>query len=177
MRIQWLIAPTAIVAAASGYAAEYLTPDEAKRAVFPEADGFEALSLSLSKEQEKTIEKAARSRFTDDHLNVWKAQAHGHTLGYVWIDRVIGKHELITYAVGITPEGSVKQVEIMDYRETYGGEVQSKTWRQQFVGKKSSDPLALGEDVKNISGATLSCRNVTNGVRRLLATQAALIQP
>ena len=60
-------------------------------------------------------------------------------------------------------------VEIMDYRETYGGEVRNPKWRAQFVGKANGAPLQLDKDIKNISGATLSSRHITEGVRRLLA--------
>jgi hypothetical protein len=34
------------------------------------------------------------------------------------VDEVVGKHEFITYAAGLNADGSVKQIEIMDYRET-----------------------------------------------------------
>ena len=42
--------------------------------------------------------------------------------------------------------------------------------RAQFVGKNVSAPLKLSQDIKNISGATLSCRHITDGVKRILAT-------
>ena len=102
----------------------------------------------------------------DPHVRVWwgrKGQA-------LFIDRVIGKHDFITYAVAVTADGNVKGVEIMDYRETYGGEVRRAEWRHQFVGKTVKDPLKLDHDIKNISGATLSSAHVTAGVRRILAT-------
>jgi Na+-translocating ferredoxin:NAD+ oxidoreductase RnfG subunit len=44
-----------------------------------------------------------------------------------------------------------------------------KKWRAQFVGKTSKSTLKLDSDIKNISGATLSCRHITDGVKRLLA--------
>lgn len=81
---------------------------------------------------------------------------------------MIGKHELITYAVAIDPQGTIRGVEILDYRETRSGEVRDPRCRAQFVGKGSGDPLRLGEDIQNLSGATLSCRHVTDGVRRLV---------
>ena len=81
----------------------------------------------------------------------------------------MGKHEFITYAVGLNANGSVKQIEVMDYRETYGGQIREETWRSQFVGKTARSTLKLDADIKNISGATLSCRHVTDGVKRLLA--------
>jgi Na+-translocating ferredoxin:NAD+ oxidoreductase RnfG subunit len=98
-------------------------------------------------------------------FQVWREQGGGLFL----VDQVIGKHDYITYAVGLTPAGAVKQVEIMEYRESYGYEVRSPQWRSQFAGKTSSAPLRLDDDIRNISGATLSCRHVTEGVRRILA--------
>src|SRR5256885_9528087 len=67
-------------------------------------------------------------------------------------------------------DGSVKQIEIMDYRESYGHEVRNADWRAQFVHKNASAPLKLDQDIRNISGATLSSRHIADGVRRILAT-------
>lgn len=92
----------------------------------------------------------------------------------LFVDRVLGKRDFITYAVAIDPSGQIKGVEIMDYRETYGGQIRNKDWRQKFVGKNSHDPLTLDRDIPNISGATLSSRHVTDGVRRILKTYEAL---
>ncbi|MFM6928116.1 MAG: FMN-binding protein, partial [Bdellovibrio sp.] len=36
------------------------------------------------------------------------------------------------------------------------------------------DPLKLDKDVPNITGATLSCRNVLDGVKRILIIQQVL---
>jgi Na+-transporting NADH:ubiquinone oxidoreductase subunit NqrC len=63
----------------------------------------------------------------------------------------------------------VKQIEVMDYRETCGGEIRNENWRAQFVGKTSQSPLKLDRDIKNISGATLSCRHVSDRAKRILA--------
>ena len=82
---------------------------------------------------------------------------------------MVGKHEFITYAVGLNADGSVKQIEIMDYRETYGGQIRDQKWRAQFVGKNSRSTLKLDSDIKSISGAALSCRHITDGVKPVVA--------
>jgi len=61
-------------------------------------------------------------------------------------------------------------VEILEYRETYGDQVRNEAWRAQFTGKTHAAPLKLGTDIQNISGATLSSRHITDGVKRLLTT-------
>lgn len=42
-------------------------------------------------------------------------------------------------------------------------------WRQQFVGKTAASPVRLNKDIANITGATLSSKHITDGVRRVLA--------
>jgi len=69
----------------------------------------------------------------------------------------------------------VRQLEILDYHESYGGEVHLPAWRHQFVEKHHGSALQLNGDIKNISGATLSCGHITDGVRRLLATYALVL--
>jgi Na+-transporting NADH:ubiquinone oxidoreductase subunit NqrC len=67
----------------------------------------------------------------------------------------------------------VKRVDILQYRESYGGEVRDSSWLGQFVGKGNGSSLAVGSDIRNISGATLSSHHVTEGVKRVLAAYGA----
>jgi Na+-translocating ferredoxin:NAD+ oxidoreductase RnfG subunit len=90
---------------------------------------------------------------------------------------VVGKHEFITYAAAISPQGKVLGIEVLIYRETYGYQVRDASWRNQFKGKTLQDAFKLDADVTNVTGATLSCRNVMNGVKRLLALQRVALQP
>ena len=71
--------------------------------------------------------------------------------------------------MGLDPQGRVRGIEVLDYRESHGGEIRDPQWRLQFAGKTARDPLQLDRDIRNISGATLSCRHVTDGVKRILA--------
>ena len=87
---------------------------------------------------------------------------------------MIGKFDRITFAAGLGVDGVVKQVEILAYRESHGQEVRQAAWRQQFAGKGESAPLRVGDDLSNISGATLSCNHVADGTRRSIAVLAAL---
>jgi Na+-translocating ferredoxin:NAD+ oxidoreductase RnfG subunit len=105
-------------------------------------------------------------------VKAWKVEGGGVFV----LDEVVGKHEFITYAVGINEDGRVAGVEIVDYRESYGYEVRNAEWRAQFIGKSTADPLLLTHDVRNVSGATLSCKHVTDGVKRVLATYAVALK-
>lgn len=170
-----IMVPAAIFAPAA-YAAEYLTVSQAQQALFPEADRFPEAAVELSKEQRKAIEKKSGVRQRWEKQAVWRAEKGGELLGWFIVDEVVGKHEFITYAAGLTPDGKVQGIEILVYRETYGYQIRNRDWRRKFAGKTLDDAFKLDEDIPNISGATLSCRNVTNGVKRLLALQQVVLR-
>ncbi|URD60719.1 FMN-binding protein [Sphingomonas sp. KRR8] len=169
--------PAAAVAFAPAalHATVYLTADAARQAMFPGAS-FVSHDLAFSPEQRKTIAKASGVGSFDKVQSVWEARSGNARLGWFIIDRVLGKHEMITYAVALSADGVVRRVEVLEYRETYGGEIRNPAWRQQFVGKRFGSSVQLGKDIKNISGATLSSRHVTDGVRRLLVTYQLLLR-
>jgi Na+-translocating ferredoxin:NAD+ oxidoreductase RnfG subunit len=145
--IRYALPAAAIMSSASpGYAMQYLSVEEAQKQAFPSAHFVEV--------------QAGR---------VWKAESGGRVAGFFVLDRVVGKHLFIDYAVALTPAGAVHSVEILQYRESYGGEIRSPSWLAQFVGKTSGSALKINGDIRNISGATLSSTHVTEGVKRVLA--------
>jgi hypothetical protein len=89
---------------------------------------------------------------------------------------VIGKKELITYALGVDMDGVVQQMQVIEYLEVYGSQVRYPGWRDQFVGKTVKSPLRLDGDIANISGATLSSRHLTDGIRRLLFVHQSVLR-
>ena len=107
---------------------------------------------------------------------IWKALSGGRLAGYFFVDHVIGKHLYIDYSVALGADGRVRRVEILTYRESYGFEVANAGWLAQFVGKSGGSALAVGQDIRNISGATLSSRHVTEGVKRILAYYATRLR-
>jgi Na+-transporting NADH:ubiquinone oxidoreductase subunit NqrC len=163
--------PAALVAYSAAYAAEYLTVPQAQQALFPDADRFVDASVQLTDAQMKAIDKQSGLRQRWQKQAVWRVEKEGQLLGWFIVDQVIGKHEFITYAAALTPDNKVRGIEIMIYLETYGYQVRDPEWRKKFVGKTLADPFKLDDDIPNISGATLSSRNVMNGVKRLLVLQ------
>jgi Na+-translocating ferredoxin:NAD+ oxidoreductase RnfG subunit len=153
-----------IVTTVPAHATVYLTIDQAQQTLLP-GIALTPMPVRLSDEQKAAIEKKSGVTVRTAEQRVWRA-AGGELFV---IDEVIGKHEYITYAVVLGSDGAVRGIEIMEYRESYGYEIRNPDWRHQFVGKKLDAELKLDGDIKNIGGATLSCRHITDGVRRLLA--------
>jgi hypothetical protein len=160
-----LIAPIPFIARAE----TYLTENQAAAVLFPGVK-LEPRWMELSPGEVKQINKASGQKGLDARVRVlW-----GPNREALIIDRVLGKHEFITYAVAIDADGKVKGIEILDYRETYGYQIRDKSWRDHFVGKGLESPLKLDKDIPNISGATLSSKHITEGVRRVLFTYEIL---
>ena len=149
------------------FATQYMTVEQAQRTAFPDATQFAPAPPDTAK-------AAAAGAPAGWSPKIWQARSADRALGWLAVDQVIGKSELITYAVAFDANGAVSSVEILDYRESHGGEIRLAGWRRQFVGKTAADPVELNRDIKNISGATLSCRHVTEGVQRLLRLVASL---
>src|ERR1700675_1326392 len=128
-------APAALVIAvgSAAHAVQYLTIPEAQRRAFPSATNFAVVQ-------------------TD---RIWRAEAGGRVVGFFIFDRVVGKHLYIDYSIALDPAGRIRQVDILQYRESYGGEIRSPSWLAQFVGKTDASPRQGENDIRNISGATL----------------------
>jgi Na+-translocating ferredoxin:NAD+ oxidoreductase RnfG subunit len=158
-----IVAVCAATLAAPVPAAVYMTVEQAQQSMFPGAS-LKKIDFALTSEQRQSL----RSRsgvyepFNEDGVY---AVDGGR---YFFVDRVVGKHEQITYAVGVDDQGAVTQIEILEYRESYGYEVRNADWRAQFVGKTTDSEIKLNRTIANISGATLSCKHLTDGVRRVL---------
>ena len=89
-------------------------------------------------------------------------------LGYAFIGTAPSKTDTFEYLVVFDPNLIVKKVNVLVYREDYGGEIGSNRWLKQFVGKARSTELAVGKNIAAISGATISVYSMTNAVNQLL---------
>ena len=165
------------VMAAPAFATDYLSVAQAQKILFGDSSVFVERPLHLSKEQIRDIKRLSGTRQRQDTQPVWRVQARdGEPVGWFMVDDVIGKHEYITYALGIDNDGAIIGLEILSYREAHGGEVREASWRNNFKHKTLADPFKLGDDVPNLSGATLSCRNLVEGAKRLLVIYNTMLR-
>ena len=169
--ISWLGMTTSVEAK------KYFTRQQAEKLCFPEADRFQWQTTYFTAEQAKAVKAAAK--ITKIHRGVWYGLAYqkDQIIGALVFDAVIGKHEYIDYVIALTTEGKVRQIEILEYRESWGGEVRRSGWRKQFVGKTTQSKLRLNDGIHNISGATMSCRSITDGVRKTCHVWGLVLRP
>ena len=173
MRAHWLIPTGAIVGtfAQVAYATQYMSTEQAQHAAFPQALEFRAVAPPDASRAKLIGAPAGWSP------RIWQARAADQGQGWLIVDQVLGKSELITYALALDASGAVISVDVLDYRESHGGEIRMPAWRRQFVAKTVKEAGDLTREIRNISGATLSCRHLTEGVQRLLKLYDIALRP
>jgi len=139
----------------------FFTLEEARTALWKNTP-MQAVPITLTEAQVDAIEEASDIRVLTNKINAWKTE----TGGWFIVDQVIGKHEMIDMAVALNADGTIKGLEVMKYVESYGDEVKHPKWLAQFHGRGIENHLKLDQHIDNISGATLSCRHITDGVNR-----------
>lgn len=141
--------------------------EDAAGSIFGRGCELRQLSLSLGTGDVAALDEELGGRHQWQKVDVYAIEKAGRISGVFMVDNVKGKSRPITYAVAFDRAGSIVALEILAYRESHGGEVRSEMFRSQFEGKKHGDALAVGRDIRNISGATISSRAVTAGARAL----------
>lgn len=159
------------------YAYGHLSVEDAQHAAFASAERFTPVAVALNDEQRKRVAMLAGPQSGRGNLQIWQATRGNTSLGYFFVDEVIGRQALITYAVGIDADGMFGTPEVLAYRESHGGEVRNRNWRRQFAGRRDLADLRFGVDIKNIAGATLSAEHLTQGMRWLHALWQVVLQP
>ena len=176
--ITWLaLAAVLLLCALPAQAMRYLTPMQAQKLCFPEADKFEWQQRKFTASEAAQIRKASGVALKLPGAWYTLAMKDGKVIGVMIVDCVKGKHEAIDFAVALDAAGKVRCIEILEYRESIGDEVRRAGWRKQFHGKNTRSKLKLNDDIAKIAGATISCRNVTEGVRRVCHTWQLVLRP
>ena len=94
----------------------------------------------------------------------FKIEKNNQLLGYAYLGKAPSKTDEFDYLILIDKNLIIKKSKILIYREDYGGEIGSKRWLKQFIGKTTTDKLQYEKDIIAISGATISARSMTKAV-------------
>jgi len=100
-------------------------------------------------------------------VKVSRLKSADSELGYACFASSKGKNDYFDYMVIFDKELVIKKVKVLIYRSTYGGEIMSRSWLKQFIGKTNGQEMAMDKDIDGISGATLSAPSITQGVKEL----------
>lgn len=104
-------------------------------------------------------------------FRVLDGQSH---IGYLYVDQAPSKTANFDYMVLLDANFKILHTKVLIYREEYGGEIGSKRWLKQFIGKKPGDRINHETNIDGIAGATISVRSMTNAIDDLLQTLTIL---
>ena len=149
----------------------YLTKKQAFEIAFPGADEIKKERLWPTKEEIRAIEEIYMYKIYETRFTFYTGIKNGKPMGSMLIDNIIGKSFPITFMTVLNTDGTVRDVEIMVYREPQGWEVRYKSFRSQFYGKDTS---SNSNEILSISGATLSVRAIKSGVYKAMAAYKIL---
>jgi len=149
----------------------YLTKKQAFEIAFSSADKVDREKKWLTEEQKKSIGELCLQKIETNRMTFHVGKKGGVPIGYALIDHEIGKSFPITFMVVLNVDGTVRDVEIMVYREPRGWEVRYPSFMDQFTGKTADTDYRT---INSITGATLSVRALVKGVARATAAYKVL---
>jgi len=171
-----LLAGLVLVVAPLVEAKVFYSQKQALALAFPDADRIEEETFVLSEPEVGRIQSLARSRVDRRLVSIHTAWHGRELLGYAHIDVHTVRTKPEGFMVVLGPDGRVRSVRVLAFYEPLEY-LPAERWYGRFAGKTRTDPLRLGRDVDAVSGATLSARAATEGVRRMLAYYDVLLAP
>jgi hypothetical protein len=161
--------------ARAAHATAYTTRPQALAEAFPGAR-IETRSFVLDATQAKAVQDRARVR-----LESMLASAHlawrGDTLvGTAFFDARTVRTMPGVFMVVVAPDATIERIEVIAFHEPPDFRPPDR-WLGQFQRRRLNDRLWPRRDIRNLSGATLSTRAVTESARLSLALYQILVAP
>lgn len=150
------------------HAEVFMSEDEAVKVILPKSQRIRKEVIQLDQDKKDLIEQRIGWKFPEQAFEVYIGETGDTVDGYAIVHNTIGKHKHMTYMVGVDAKGACSDVELLVFREARGSEVGRKRFNVQYEGKTVLDPIRINKDIINISGATMSVRSISAGVKRVL---------
>lgn len=166
----FLLADTSIVVRGI-YAKVLSNEQEALQKLLPNAQEIREEVKILTDEQKETISEKARIKldpYLDREFHFFIGSTNAQIVGYAVKDTVKGKWGLIHYMVSLGLDGKVGNVIVLEYKERRGKPVAKRRFLKQFTGKTINDRIRLKKDIDGVTGATISSRGMTDGIRKIV---------
>jgi hypothetical protein len=147
---------------------EFMSEEDAVKLMLPKSKQIRKEVIRLTSESKELIQQRIGWKFPEEEFELYIGRTGDKIDGYAMVHNTIGKYKAMTYMVGVDPKGTCTDVELLVFRDAKGSEVGRKRFNSQYDGKTVSDPIRINKDIINISGATMSVRSMSAGVKRVL---------
>lgn len=153
------------------YERGYLSETQALELQTEEGDRVEKTVLELSPRERTTLGEQARVHVFTDTYTVYEIYRPEEEQPYRYALPIKqpGQHKFMDLMYGIDRDGTIHRVDLMIYREPYGGEIESRRFMSQFEDRSLEDSsFRVNFDVVHIQGATISAKATSRGARKVL---------
>lgn len=101
---------------------------------------------------------------------VFEVRREGQVVGYATTGTASGYGGPLTLAVGATPGGTIRDVALLEYRDTPDLLRRSEALLRSLLGRGTGDSFEIGRDVDAVTGATFSSRGIVLAARQAVET-------
>jgi hypothetical protein len=161
-----VLLPAALLTAAPAAEAFNLQSlEEAQQKLYP-GKKLTPADFKLAPEQYSRLKADFHVPALRPAIKAWRVEGGG----WLYLDQVYGRDDILTYLAAVSEDGRLLGIEVLVCAEGYCDHY-TPQWRGQLTGRTAGnwDP---SEAATLVSGATLSCTHVAEGVKKLLAIHA-----
>jgi Na+-translocating ferredoxin:NAD+ oxidoreductase RnfG subunit len=113
---------------------------------------------------------------TGEQTRLFLLESSNEIIGYYVEKQVVSRSGPFEIGVVLNTEYQVLEAMVLNYPYQRGRQVCSEKFTKQFRGKNINDPLVPGTDINAMTGATISCRVMTEGVRSAIVISRKMFQ-
>jgi len=146
----------------------YLTQADALAIAFPAPHDVERRTIYLDAAQVERTAALAGGPVDSRVVPCYIGRMNGRIAGYAYFDTHLVRTLPETVMIVVDPGGSIRRIDILSFEEP-PDYLPGERWLQQFPGRELGPGLALNQQIRAVTGATLSSRAITQAVRRTLA--------
>ncbi|NIR49221.1 FMN-binding protein [candidate division KSB1 bacterium] len=146
----------------------FKTQQEVLTQAFPEETTITRKVLFLKDEQVEKIQDLAKTKVESKIITYYVGSKADSILGYVFFETQVVRTKPTTFVVIINPDSTVRSVEILAFYEPLDY-LPTDNWFELFESNSLNPDLWPRRDIHAITGATLSVRALTFGVRKILS--------
>jgi hypothetical protein len=147
----------------------WVNPDRDIKNFFPGADSYSTDLKKFTPEQEAAIERRIGSKLDPDEneFKFYRVKKQTRIVGTVLSHQARGKYGAVQTVIAIGNDGKIIGVHVQRHREPTN--LNQDSFLNQFKGKTTNDPIAVGADIQAIAGYDQSSQAVAFSVKKILA--------
>ena len=149
-----------------------ISREEALKSAFPGAQ-IQSDVIFLTEAEKNEAKKNAGTEYTTALVARYTARQQGKEIGRAYLDTHTVRTKKESLLVILSPDGSLKRVEVVAFLEP-PEYIPGERWYRQFDGQTLDENLKIDRDIHAVTGATLTAKATTDSVRRMMAIDSIL---